>query len=417
MDKQVIETSMSPDILIEEIGGSLQVRGWDEAKVVARAHADDLSIEEQDDAVQLSCQGECSLRVPASALVQIEKVGGSANLRGLDDQLRIGDVMGSLSLRGVSAVDAERVMGELSAKSLAGNLTLGAVYGNAYVRNVQGSCVVEEVKGNLDVRGVDGAVQAAVQGNARLRLEVLDGDSYRIEASGNVHCRIPEDVNLTLKLESGAQVMKLILPEGSQTVTDPTYELTLGNGSVEMQLSAGGTLYLVSEGGWQDDEFDYAEDMGPLNEEFAQQIAAQIEAQVQTQIEALTHQISAQVGAMAEKAGKSGLSEEQTERIMEQAREVSEREITRAQEKMRRNQEKLERKLEAAQRKQRLKVQAAEQRARRQEKHHMRIHLGTDQPEKEAVSEEERLSILRMLEQKKISLEEAEQLLAALEGS
>ena len=45
--------------------------------------------------------------------------------------------------------------------------------------------------------------------------------------------------------------------------------------------------------------------------------------------------------------------------------------------------------------------------------------LGLDDEEEvpqEQVSEEERLTILRMLEQKKISLEEAEQLLSALEG-
>ena len=42
--------------------------------------------------------------------------------------------------------------------------------------------------------------------------------------------------------------------------------------------------------------------------------------------------------------------------------------------------------------------------------------VGTQGPPKEAVSDEERLAILRMLEQKKITLEQAEQLLSALEG-
>jgi hypothetical protein len=101
---------------------------------------------------------------------------------------------------------------------------------------------------------------------------------------------------------------------------------------------------------------------------------------------------------------------------MEQARQASERETERAQEKISKARQKLERKLEAARRKQEIKAQAAQRRARVHSKRSWGYDTPTPPTPPDPVSEEERLMILNMLEQKKISLEEAEQLLAALDG-
>jgi hypothetical protein len=83
---------------------------------------------------------------------------------------------------------------------------------------------------------------------------------------------------------------------------------------------------------------------------------------------------------------------------------------------MQRAREKLDRKLAAAQR----KVDESERSSGRQEKRTWSFEWPSSsapaQREPE-VSDEERLMILRMLEQKKISLEQAEQLLQALEGN
>ena len=82
---------------------------------------------------------------------------------------------------------------------------------------------------------------------------------------------------------------------------------------------------------------------------------------------------------------------------------------------MRRTQERMEHKLNAAQRK-------LEQKKRAAGRH---PHWGAPTPPvppipptppSEPVSEEERMMILRMLEQKKIGLDDAEKLLSALEG-
>ena len=107
----------------------------------------------------------------------------------------------------------------------------------------------------------------------------------------------------------------------------------------------------------------------------------------------------------------AGLSPEKAERIEK-----------RAQEKIRRAQEKLARRLTSEQKKTERKARTAAARARRRSKGRRHTWsfrtspVAPAAPAGDPVSEEERLMILRMLEQKKISLAEADQLLAALEG-
>ena len=97
---------------------------------------------------------------------------------------------------------------------------------------------------------------------------------------------------------------------------------------------------------------------------------------------------------------------------------ASERAHTRAQEKIRRAQAKMERKLEATRRRAERKARAAERAARDRRRRAEPVEWTPSPPKKvsEPVSDEERLMILQLLEQGKITTEEAEQLLSALEG-
>jgi vacuolar-type H+-ATPase subunit H len=82
-----------------------------------------------------------------------------------------------------------------------------------------------------------------------------------------------------------------------------------------------------------------------------------------------------------------------------------------------RAQEKLERKLRKARQDARRKARAAARRSREKGQNWLyQRPTKTPGPEGEKVSEEERLLILQMLESGKITVEQADQLLAALEG-
>ncbi|HEX7975054.1 MAG TPA: hypothetical protein VF498_11650 [Anaerolineales bacterium] len=422
MDQQTIATSLAPDVIIDQVHGNLQVKGWERAEVVIKANPDELNLEEQDDAIRLSCQGDCAIRLPHGATVQVNTVHGEARFKLLEDQLTIEQVLGSLALRNVGEVHVESVHGEVLAKHLTGDLAVKDVLGNANVRDVQGQFVSASVHGNLDLCDVEGGVMAVVAGNARVRFSVMAGDAYELHAGGNLDLSVPEDASLTVKLSAASCNIRVKLPAESRNFQEAEHSFTLGGGAAKLEASAGGNLSFSAQeaDGGDVEEEDFGAGLGRGSDEFSQQIAQQVEAQIEAQMEAMTRHLNQHMENLSSTMGRSGLSPEATQEILQRARETGDRMTAQAQERMRRAQEKLERKLESARRREEQRAQAAERRAhgrgRRTWNFEWASPAAPQPPVKEPVSDEERLMILRMLEQKKISLEEAETLLAALEG-
>ena len=416
MSAQTIPTSLAPEIIIDRVSGNLQVKGWEESQVVVKANSHDLQLEVQDDMIRLTCAGSCEIRLPTGALVKVNTVKGNAQVRYLDDPLSIGSVHGSLFLRNVAETNIEAVHGELMARQVTGNLHAGQVMGNAMVRDVQGECVLSKVQGNLDLRDIDDEIKATTEGNARIRISEMMGSEYEIHAQGNVHCRIPENASLQLTLTSEAESIVVKGPEGTRSYQQPNCEARLGSGEGKLTISAGGNIFLsAQQSGWEEEEREGGhEGYTPLPADFGEQIARQVEGQLQVQMENMNRQIQEQMAVLNATLSRSGVSPEETERIMRRARESSERANAQALEKMHRAQEKLERKLEDARQKNMRQEKAAERPPRHSFHHSWKFEI-PPAPVKEPVADEERLMILHMLEQKKISLEDAERLLSALE--
>lgn len=426
MSRQIFDTGPAPEIQIGEILGDLQVRGWESPQVAVSADPDELDLQETDGSLRLSCRGDCDLYVPRAATLTIGNVHGDASLKLLGDSLTIDQVHGDLDLRSIVAVQITTIHGDLAVKNVAEDVIIQQVLGDADIRQVHGQSQLGNVDGNLDLLGVEGDIQAATQGNARLRLEHLTGSTYQVQGDDNIYCYLPLDANLKISLSSQGEVIKVRLPEESRTYKQATHELTLGDGSAALSLTAGGSIYLfVERASWPSDREQAVGSMG-ISDEFGQQIAQQVENQIHTQMEAMTRHLNEQMSRLSERLGQVGLGAEETERIVSEAMRASERESQRAEEKLRRAQEKLERKLEAQRQRSERRAQEMDRRTRRSSwKFEWPAPPAAPArpkppmpaaPSAPAVTEEERLLILRMLEQKKISLEEADRLLSALEG-
>ncbi len=417
MSNQTLDTGPVPEVFFDQALGDLQVRGWEEPRLSIQAEPETLQLEQQDDVIHLSCQGDCDLRLPVGATLRIGVVNGDLSLKLLEDQLFIGEVRGDLFLRNIAAAQIQTVHGDLAVKNASDDLNIDLVHGDADIRQVAGQCVVNEVLGNLDLASVDGDIQVGVRGNARLRLDRLSGSEYKIQAGGDIYCYLPDDADAQISLTSEGERIKVRLPQGSKTFPQAQYKLTLGEGAASLTLIASGAVYLfIEKSGWSETEPAHSFP-GAMPGNYGEQIAQQIEAQMQAQMAEITRRLNEQMEHLTDRLGKIGLTTEESERIVEQARRASEREASRAQEKLRRAQEKLERKLEAQRRRAEQHAQMADRRSRRHTwSFEWPAPATPPASSKDASTEEERLMILRMLEQKKITLEQADQLLSALEG-
>ena len=419
MGQKSVSTGLTPKVLIQAVHGDLQVKGWDRPEVLLRTSAEEQGLLEQEgDSVRIRCHGDCVIRLPHEAAIETESVDGNAFFKLLKGRLSIERVAGSLDLRNIESAQLNTIQGNLLAKGATGDLVVEQVGGNAIARDIQGHCTLKQIGGNLDLSDGEQDIESTAGGNVRVRLCLLGGQNYHIRAGGNLHCQVPEEASLRADLSSSARRIQLKLPEGKSTLAEGSHSLTLAGGQAAMVLAAkGGILFVCQEADWGNAD-DIQEEIDEVFAEFSKEIGQQVSDQIETQIEAQMEILNEQLSKLETMIGTSGMPPEDVERAMQRARLASEKANLRVQEKMRRAQEKMDRKLQAAQRKAELKMRAAERRQQRSP--HRRTWsfewAATPAPDAETAFDEERLLILRMLEEKKISIEEAERLLNALEG-
>lgn len=412
MEKRLITPNKNPKVSLD-IKGDLQLKGWGEQQVVIQCSSEqDLTLQQDGDEIRIACRDNCSVRVPYAATLRVENVSGNAAFKSLDGEITLEQVSGNLTLRSTGPVAITKARGNLVAKNISGDLKMDAVDANATVRDVQGDFIVADaVRGNLNLDDIDGDASARARGNITVGLDPSPGNTYAFEADGNLICRIPTDTSATVTIPEASKI-SIKLPGVESSHPEAPFSLTLGEADAKLNLSARGNVILGSQvGDWGFEDFDlgFTEDLEGFD-----RIADQINQQIEAQMEMLEHSLESQLEGLSTVFSESGIAPERADQIAGRARLASQR----AQEKMQRAQEKLQRKLEAARRRAERRARSAERAARDRRKRAETFEWTPPEPKPktEPVTDEERLMILQMLEQGKISMEEAEQLLAALEG-
>jgi hypothetical protein len=461
MFKTTIQLEEGQELTLAELASNLTVAGWDGVDVQIRlrdGQSGDLTIEQAENGPVVSARVGCEVRVPANLLVKIrqtranlqvkniveleaEQVRGNLRLSGVDkavvaevygnlkaseiSTLRlVGTVFGDASLKDVSQADlqnvrgnlngkdletvrASRIGGNLHAREIGGSLNVDQIGGNAVLKGVVGALGMEQVAGNLVAKNLMGGAKVPkIGGNLVLNGQITKGGTYHFSTRGNATLRLPEDVGAHLTLMAKGKTMSS-LPLASQEQVEGKLVGTLGDGGTEIAIEAKGNILL---GG-----------CGPaIGVELGDEISRQVDESLQAiDLEAIGRQVSGEMESAMSRLQiklesmdweRIGL---QTQRSVERAMEQMRRNMDRMVEKAARQQEKLDRKLE----RERHRQERAEQRFRSGGEVKVPEEFeGDNEPvELESDLEEERLSILRMVEQGQISPGEAEMLLDALE--
>jgi SHOCT-like domain len=283
----------------------------------------------------------------------------------------------SLNVPQQASLHIQKVDGDMSVRSLTGTLDVDTVKGDVSLREV-GQVVIGTVESDFSLRGANGDVIAkSIGGDASLRevngsltLNSVSDDLAVRGVGGNLSVNVDEDVVVHLDPRPGQEYSVLA---GDDIL------VVLGDGAAKINLNAGGDLLVSSsmQAAESADEFgSFAGmmfDWGNWGRE------------------------------MGQKWGEFG--REMGGRVSKRAQDAAERAA---------------RKAEAAGR--RMERQMERQFGRHAGPRGARFSWSWDSsqnpatPKADPVSDEERMTILRMLAEKKITSEEAEKLLSALEG-
>lgn len=410
MQQQTISTKPDVKVHVTGIPGDLRVAGWERAEIMAKTDGDDLQLISSNGSVQASCDEDLILYLPRQATLDIEKVSGDASLQAMQGPVSIGPVAGDLTMHDVNAVNLDSVSGDTSlrkvgavtAKSISGDFSLRVgngpcaietIGGDASIRDVNGEVAIQCVGSDLYLRNIRGSINVNADADVALYVDPLPGNTYTATAGDDIIVRLPPKVDLELHLVGAeAENVNVNIPGVEFSGDSATYDLFIGEEKeniAKMYLTSGDDLLVTSQSDAWESAADFGVDMNdfgawgippipPLPPEFSERINRRVQAAMER-----AHAHIEEAGRHAETTG---------------------------------------RRVEAAVRRAEAKARAAGVRARRGQVN-MRIgrwdwDISPQGPvaSAEPPSDEERLTILRMLKEKKISLEDAEKLLAALEG-
>jgi hypothetical protein len=373
-------TSDAPQIVLNECGGDLMITGNDTPQVTIETESQEhLAVQRNGETLTLTVRADCVITCPAEATLTLQQANGNLSVRCVSAPLTIAAVTGNVSLRDVGEVTIATAHGDLDARQVRGALTVNALSGDARLRHIKGPVRIEQCS-DLNARDLLGGADIQnARGDIWFNSELTPGTDYQLSASGDIKMHLPAKASARCTFEAnGAVQCGLALAQGEKTAHRVTGQL--GAGEALVKLHAGGDIAVHSDEHLR-----------------GQEIGAMIEAEMAEMEQRLQEEL----------ADLGGIGAYISEKAHRKIAQVAER--------ARRKAEK------AAQRRTEKEAKPAAPSRSKAGRFHFAWSgsLGgtskRDQPT-ESASAEERLVILRMVEQKKISIEEASLLLNALEG-
>lgn len=412
MYQQSISISPTTEIFLDHIDGDLQIKGWDRPEALIRTgNKEDLSIIQENEGLRIDCRDDCNISLPFAAVIHVGQVQGDVRVKYLENRLQIDRINGSAVFHKVAEVQLNTVEGDLMANKITGNMVIDQVHGDVLINRLEKGCAVQKVSGGLHLYDIKGDIFASTEGDAYLHQRYSIQASCEINSRGDIHCQLPENIHALITLKSNSNVIRVQLRSEKMIINEPEKVLTIGDGNNPILLSAEGEIFFSS----QDFGRQAPPDFGAGFDNDFQDISKGYIEQLESQFEKQMNLLNDHMERLSETLSSIPMPDDEVDRMVERARRSSVIAAQRAQDKMTRAQRKLEQKVAAAKRKSEFKIS-------RHPHDRSAIHIQwnaksqASTPTEDRVTEDERLTILRMLEQKKISSEEAENLLRALEG-
>jgi hypothetical protein len=224
-----------------QTAADLHLRGWDEVDILI-SPGDERHIHFHEDGNVVSVFGNMDMWVslPAGAEVRIDRVGGDAYITDLKGPVEINHVGGDLTLRGATRLEVGQVGGDMTVANVTESLSIRRLGGDL-TGEVQGSVSAEVIGGDCELSAKDG-VRLRTGGDAELAIASVSTDEVVLTAGGDVTIFAPADLDARLDLTSNSREINVKVGSTQKYSEEQNIVLALGNGARAIRVRAGGDV-------------------------------------------------------------------------------------------------------------------------------------------------------------------------------
>jgi hypothetical protein len=405
-NEQIIHLDKSVRIVIKA-HGNLDLQGWDKKEISIITDLNVQKIVRSGNEFNFIFVDDCEMRVPYDSPIIIERASGNARVRELMN-LVVRRVTGNLALQQLDVAEIEHVDGNCLLQDIKLKIKIGKVNGHLKGQNIRGPLTADRISGDVELPSVSAGAKIRSTGSIRLGLVTNSQEEVNLNASGKVLLTVPLDVDATFQVSTRSMKTELSIGSRTDVIKARDYETKFGEGRRKIVIEASDKVRISGEKLDETEMQELFKDLDELWEELKIQSDARREAR-EKEIPFGVHMVD-RVAGVVDEAMESAFRN-----INDIPLQINIDEKT----------------IKNAEQRLQMAVQRIEQKIR---------NLGFDFFEdtnptaptpptppsppssgetyddvQSEVSAEDRLVIIRMLQEKKISLEEADQLLESLE--
>jgi hypothetical protein len=209
--------------------------------------------------------------VRADDVAEMNAMDCDGDLRFSGGDLQLESVSGDVRVAGAGSVQTLRVHGDLWVERLSGALKVESAQGDVRLSDIAGAASLGTVAGDFRATSVRGGLNAGqVHGDTQLEGPFPGEEGYAVSTGGDASILLAaeDDVRLTVRAQGRVRSNLPLTPSADGTTT---YTATLGEGKVRVVLTSHGDLRIeAAAGGREDVRGPWERRRGPSGDPFAE---------------------------------------------------------------------------------------------------------------------------------------------------
>jgi len=247
MNKKTFPVSASVIIQVRTYA-DLALQGWDQMEVYPIDESrHDVAVQMDGETMRVAFSEDGELFVPAGAVVQVERVSGDAYIRNLSGKLTVERVGGDLAVQNVADAAFSNIGGDCQVLEASGALAIHRVGGDLLAAGLSGSVAIGNVGGDADLELMDGSLDIKAGGDICLNLALTTQQAINVRAGGDIDLYLPKGASTELNILSRGEDIRLRMEGSKQRIEERAHQATFGEGAAKVNLQAGGDVTVSDE--------------------------------------------------------------------------------------------------------------------------------------------------------------------------
>lgn len=247
MFKKTYPVGESMTILVRA-HADLALQGWDKMEVYPIDDGRQAPVvQTEGEILRVTFADDGELLVPEGASVQVERVSGDAHIRNLTGKLAVERVGGDLSVQNVAEAAFSNIGGDCEVLGISGALAIHRVGGDLSAAGLKGAAAVSNVGGDANLELVDGNLDVKAGGDICLTLSQTTEQTVSARAGGDLDLYLPQGASAVVSIISRGEDIRLRVEGAKQRLEQQAHQATLGEGTAKLSLQAGGDVFISDE--------------------------------------------------------------------------------------------------------------------------------------------------------------------------